>query len=714
MDYSPDSDQDTEKKNLVRDGEISANHYDENEYRSSQLWMLHNRAKATESMDFEETESVMWRKHQLRRFFQDRGHWWTTARRTTAWKWGLIILTGIFIGLMGYFVQYFTYVLTSFKFRTANQFITDNQWARAFFSFVALCLFFAFLAGLLCAYEPNAAGSGIPEIKAYLNGVNLNRLVRIRVLVAKVLGMCLSCSASLPIGKEGPMIHAGSIIGAAVSQGKTITLGFDTSWTKFQDLRNDRSKRDFVTFGAAAGVAAAFSAPIGGVLFTLEEGASFWSTTLTFRGFFCAMITQLVFTLVNSGAGNNILGLSLQNGVFAFGSFNSNGYYSYELILFSLMGAAGGVMGAFFNHINRLVTLLRMRYLDSNVKRITELLALTFGFAIVSFTFPLMWTGCTPLPTDTADWTAEEQNLLGKLVQFQCGQNEYNQVASLYFTDSDTAMQQLFHFLEVDGTSYVTFETGALLMFFIPYFLFAAVTSGTFCPAGLFVPTLFAGAAFGRIIGHILNCAFPGYVTDSGTYALIGAASLLGGMSRMTIAGTIIILEATGNPGLLLPLMLTFAAARYSGNAINQPMYDMHIELREMPFLEGTLKTLGLLNYHPVTEIMARPVITFSEINKVGTIYAILKNTKHNGFPIVGKDGHLRGLILRKHLCCLLKLRAFSAPVQRTSETSSVELAPAAAVFHDTMERNYPRYPKIDDIELSQQDLVSQSLFFYL
>jgi hypothetical protein len=85
------------------------------------------------------------------------------------------------------------------------------------------------------------------------------------------------------------MIHAGSIVGAAASQGKTITFGIDTSWTKFQDLRNDRSKRDFVTFGAAAGVAAAFSAPIGGILFTLEEGASFWSTTLTFRAFFCAI-----------------------------------------------------------------------------------------------------------------------------------------------------------------------------------------------------------------------------------------------------------------------------------------------------------------------------------------------------------------------------------------------------------------------------------------
>jgi H+/Cl- antiporter ClcA len=108
----------------------------------------------------------------------------------------------------------------------------------------------------------------------------------------------------------------------------------------------------------------------------------------------------------------------------------------------------------------------------------------------------------------------------------------------------------------------------------------AAITSGTIVPAGLFVPTLMSGAAYGRLIGNILNLAFPGNVASAGLYSLMGAAAVLGGVSRMTIAGAVIVIEACGSTSYLLPLMITFAAARYSGNAINDPIYEMLIRLK--------------------------------------------------------------------------------------------------------------------------------------
>ncbi len=621
------------------------------------------------------------------------------------------------IGFTGCFVSTFTEALSQWKFDSCYNLVDNNNFGGAFFAFQFLSMFLVLCAGALCWKEPAAAGSGIPEIKAYLNGVNLSNVVRMPVLVAKVLGMCFSVSSGLPLGKEGPMIHVGSIIGAAVSQGNTITFGFDTSWNMFQDLRNDRTKRDFVTFGAAAGVAAAFKAPIGGILFTLEEGASFWSTTTTFRAFICAAVTQLTVSLVFASQTENSAGL------FALGEFDNlydgrPNFRVFELPIFMAIGCMGGLLGALFNHINERVSIYRKKKLNAfKWKRIVELVSITLAMSLISFIFPLMWQICTEIPQEYYEtnspimFTTQELGLLKDLVRFQCKEGQYNQLASLYFTSGDVAMRQLFHFRENDGFGSDSLTSGPLILFFIPYFFLAAITSGVLAPAGLFVPTLLSGAAFGRLIGHWLNLIAPGTVADSGTYALIGAASVLGGMARMTIAGCVIVLEASGNITYLLPLMVTFAAARYTGNAINKPMYDMQIHLKEMPFLEGSLHSLGMLNYHPISEIMASPVVTLLEVDKVRRVMDVLTSTKHNGFPIVNKEGRLRGIVLRKTLCGLLKQKAYSTPTtEPLTADGGIVLAQAATVMFDNLERIYPNFPDVKQVKLSEKEMVKYFL----
>ena len=124
-----------------------------------------------QSMDYEEAENNAWRLHQTRRFYHDIGHWWTATRRTTAWKWFLIIFIGIVVGAMGVFVTKSTGALTEYKLKTTLAlFKNERTRADAFFAFVFLSLSYAAIAACCCIFEPGAVGSGIPEVKAYLNG----------------------------------------------------------------------------------------------------------------------------------------------------------------------------------------------------------------------------------------------------------------------------------------------------------------------------------------------------------------------------------------------------------------------------------------------------------------------------------------------------------------------------------------------------------------
>ena len=143
-----------------------------------------------------------------------------------------------------------------------------------------------------------------------------------------------------------------------------------SSFSKFSSFRNDQEKRDFVACGAAAGVAAAFGAPIGGVLFCLEEGASWWHPGLTFRTFFCAIVSSYTVNILLSGIDENgqltgDFGRLNKDAVFSFGDFTSNAvrdtYNVWEVVLFIVIGAVGGFAGAGFNALNKRITMWRLR-----------------------------------------------------------------------------------------------------------------------------------------------------------------------------------------------------------------------------------------------------------------------------------------------------------------------------------------------------------------
>ena len=160
---------------------------------------------------------------------------------------------------------------------------------------VAISFAAAAAAAIVIVFQPAAASSGIPEVIAYLNGTHQRTIFNVKTLVVKFISCFLAVGSGLPVGPEGPMIAMGAMIGRGVSQMRSRTFG--CAMPLFRHFRNHKDARDFLSAGAAAGVASAFGAPVGGLLFSLEEVASTWSQSLTWQTFFCTM-TAATVTLV--------------------------------------------------------------------------------------------------------------------------------------------------------------------------------------------------------------------------------------------------------------------------------------------------------------------------------------------------------------------------------------------------------------------------------
>ena len=138
------------------------------------------------------------------------------------------------------------------------------------------------------------------------------------------------------------------------------------------------------------GVAAAFGAPVGGVLFSLEEGASFWNQELTWRTLFCSMISTFTLNFFLSGTiPGGEWGQLSEPGLISFGSFENQAQPGYTLIqipFFLLLGVFGGLSGALFNFLNKHLTIWRGKILKGIHYRVfIEVLVVTFVTVIVGY-----------------------------------------------------------------------------------------------------------------------------------------------------------------------------------------------------------------------------------------------------------------------------------------------------------------------------------------
>lgn len=152
-----------------------------------------------------------------------------------------------------------------------------NWWVLALVAAVSVAVAFA-LAWIVTS-EPLSAGSGIPDVEARLRSTKPVDFPWARVLWRKIVGGLLAICPGLFLGREGPSVQMGASVGMGISGSTTTTRQF---------------RKELVAAGAAAGLAAAFTAPIAGVLFVAEEIYSRFSLKVGLSAFAASLSASTV------------------------------------------------------------------------------------------------------------------------------------------------------------------------------------------------------------------------------------------------------------------------------------------------------------------------------------------------------------------------------------------------------------------------------------
>ncbi|XP_047995343.1 H(+)/Cl(-) exchange transporter 7 [Leguminivora glycinivorella] len=636
-----------------------------------------------ESLDYDTCEN-----HPLLDEERKRGYAFVIWKDIT--RWFIFLLIGIITALIAFIIDVCIEEFSEIKYRELKKSVDTHLPHRMYVPYLLwvlsnICI--VFIGSVLVAYvEPVAAGSGIPQVKCYLNGVKVPRVVRIKTLFVKTIGVITAVVGGLAGGKEGPMIHSGAVVAAGISQGKSTT--FNKDFKIFHYFREDHEKRDFVSGGAAAGVSAAFGAPIGGVLFSLEEGTSFWNQALTWRTFFGTVVSTFTLNCALSAYHGRAGELSYP-GLLNLGKMDPFPFQFYELPVFMFFGAVGGCLGALWNHINYKLSVFRIRYITAPWLRVVEACLVAAASATVGFLMMYALNDCRPLGEDPTKVP----------LQLYCADGEYNALAAVWFQTPEASVRSFLH------NPIGSYNPWSILVFVSCYFLLSAWTFGLAVSSGLFIPNLLCGAAWGRLLAILIQLMAPENTINPAKYALVGAAAQLGGVVRMTISLTVIIIETTGQISNALPIIITLVVAKWVGDFFNEGIYDIHIQLAGVPFLPWEPPPLAHNVY--ASEVMSHPVFTLRTIENVGHVVELLKLVSYNGFPVVDppladdQEVHtykrLRGLILRSQLIVLLQNKIYNENEHESANTTWSSFN----VDMDMFRKEYPRYPSINDLEIS-------------
>lgn len=402
----------------------------------------------------------------------------------------------------------------------------------------------------------SAAGSGVAEVRVILSGFVLHGFLGLRTLIFKMVSLILSVSSGLSIGKEGPFVHMATCVGNIACR----------LFAKYD--RNDAKRREVLSAAAAAGVAVAFGAPLGGVLFGLEEVSYFFPAKTLFRTFFACIIAALSLKFLNPYGTHKIVMFEIRYLI---------DWEYFELGSFIFVGVVGGAMGALFIKASKYwaQSFRRIRVIKAYPMLEVFLVAVVTG--LLSYWNPLTKVSVQKL-------------LLNLASPCDRTRNDGLGLCPRSIDDIPSILSTL------------------ILAFLIKGFL-TVIAFGIKVPAGIYIPSMVVGGLMGRIVGHLAQwlvlatpewsvwggcaTAADGTCIQPGVYGLIAAGATMCGVTRLSVTLAVILFELTGSLDYVLPFSLSILVAKWTADAIEPcSIYDLLTNMNAYPFLNNKDKPI--------------------------------------------------------------------------------------------------------------------------
>ncbi len=421
-------------------------------------------------------------------------------RRRDSFKYA-IVAEGVLIGLItGALVSVFRLMLIGaddLRNRMA-EFAHSGAGAMAICALAMLAA--AVVITLLLGWEPEIAGSGIPQVEAELKGQK--DMCWYRVIIAKMIGCALAIGGGLALGREGPSIQLGSMVGKGVSRAGHRLL---------------TEERLLITCGAGAGLSAAFGAPLAGAIFSLEELHRNFSAEV--------LLSTMAASAASEFVAANVFGLTP---VFGFEAQHGLPLYQYWAVI--LLGIILGFFGILYNR-----TIAFMQDLFDRA-----------GLMWARIADHIPSVSAFNLTDSKLNITGEKVAKLGKLITVFIPAF----VLLIFYPDALGSGSPL-----VGRICSGEFTLSALIVLILVKFLFSTASFGSGSPGGIFLPLLVLGAVTGGLFTRIMGLA--GFDQSCMTAMVVVAmAGYFAAIVRAPVTGVILITEMTGDFTCLLPLVL--------------------------------------------------------------------------------------------------------------------------------------------------------------